>query len=101
MFQPARLKSAIVESCRLPFGSPRRSLLATVHLHRVCERERLRKAAHRAFMANQAIALHNHSKEQGIVVAICSGRDDTQAIAARLALHPELLPRPAPECQKP
>src|SRR5580698_1190236 len=101
MFQPARLKRASVASCRLPLGKPSRSLLATGHLRDVAGRFNwARETAHGAFMANQAIALDGDAKQQRVIVAIDGCGDDTKAIAAGFALHPELLAGAAPEGDK-
>ncbi len=48
-------------------------------------------------MAHQAVAFHFHAEQQRVVVAVGGRADDAQAIAAGLALHPELLPAAAPE----
>src|SRR5690242_13771960 len=96
MFHPARLKSAMVASCRLPLGMPRRSLLATGGLL-LREFNGPRETAHRALMANQAIAFYFHAKQERVVVAIGGYGDDAQAVAAGFALHPQLLAGAAPE----
>src|SRR5208283_2410704 len=97
MFHPARLKSAMVASCKLPLGMPSLNLLATVRLLLRVWRERPREAAYRALMADQAVALHLDAEEQRVVVAVGRGRDHAQPVAAGLALHPQLLARAAPE----
>src|SRR5271170_3315597 len=104
MFQPARLKSAMVASCRLPLGMPSLSLLATRRLLSRALRwisdsqlKRAREAAHRALVAHQAVALDFHAKEQRVIIAIGCGRDDAQPVAAGFALHPQPFPRAAPE----
>src|SRR5579871_1306336 len=95
MFHPARLKSAIVASCKLPLGRPRRSLLATVRLPACVYRAR--EAAHRTFMANEAVALNHDAEEERVIVAVCRRGDHTKAVAARFAFHPQLLPGAAPK----
>src|ERR1700678_1803410 len=60
----------------------------------------LREAAHSAFVAHQPIALNLDLEEERIVVTIGRSLDHPQPIAARLPLHPKLLPRPAPERDK-
>src|ERR1700744_6442798 len=106
MFHPARLKSAIVASCRLPLGMPRRSLAAffsamggprVQRRARCVERNGAREATHSAFVAHQAVSFDLDAEEQRIVVAVGGSGEDAQAIAAGFALHPELLARPAPE----
>src|SRR5216683_276310 len=62
---------------------------------------RFRKAAHRALVAHQTIALNLDLEQQGIVVAIGRSLHHPQPVAAGLALHPQLAPRPAPEGHKP
>src|SRR5580704_1433059 len=99
MFHPARLNSAMVASCKLPLGIPSRNLSAMAHLR--ADRDWLREAAHRAFVAHQAVAFHLYTEQQCIVVAISRGRKHAQPIAAGLALHPKLLARAAPEGHKP
>src|SRR5258708_1113470 len=89
MRQPARSNSATVASSRLPLGIARLSL-GMIH-PLVCQRDRLRKAAHRALVAHQSVALDLDAKQQRIVVAVGRRGDDAQAVAARLALHPELV----------
>ncbi len=51
-------------------------------------------------MAHQAVALNFDLEQQRIVVAIGRSLNHPQPVAAGLALHPQLLPRPAPECDK-
>src|SRR5215472_8538551 len=97
MFHPARLNRASVESCRLPLGMPRRSLLATGHLRCIRSRERLRETADRALMAHQSVAFHLYAKQQRIVVAVRGRSHNAQAVTACLAFHPELLSCAAPE----
>src|ERR1035437_10341211 len=103
MFQPARLKRAMVASCKLPLGMPSLSLLATRSLFLVgilagrAERQRLGKTTDRALVPNESIPLDHHTKQQGIVVAVGRGCDDAQAVAAGFALHPQLLAGTAPE----
>src|ERR1700753_1592218 len=98
MFHLARLNSARVASCRLPFGMPRRSLLATSSLRRlVLQCYRSRKAADRTFVAHQPISFHRDTKQQSILIAVRRNRDHTQAITAGLAFHPKFLPCTAPE----
>src|ERR1700722_19111834 len=97
MFHPARLNSAIVESCKLPLGSPSRNLLDTSYLHCLRKLERLGKAAHCSFVADKPVALHHDAKQKRIVIAIRRGRDNAQPVSAALALHPQLLSRTAPE----
>jgi len=48
-------------------------------------------------VAHQAVALDLYAEEQRIVVAISASGDDAKAVAAGLALHPELLAGAAPE----
>src|ERR1039458_10084773 len=98
MFHPARLKSAMVASCRLPLGIPSRSLLSTGHLR--ADRDRPSKTAYRALVADQAVSLHFHTEQQRVVVAVGGRRNHAQAVAAGLALHPELLAGAAPEGHK-
>src|ERR1039458_333863 len=107
MFQPARLNRAMVASCRLPLGMPSLSLLATYFLFLIvsfpvgcAERERLGEATDRALVADEAIALHLDAEKQRVVVAVGGGGDDAQAVAAGLALHPQLLAGAAPEGYK-
>src|SRR6478609_9351348 len=99
MFQPARLKSEIVASCRLPFGRPSRSLLATggLFLTNSTQCNRLGKAAHCALMANKPIALNLHAKKERVIVAIRRRGHDSQPIAAGFALHPKLLASATPK----
>src|ERR1039458_5940847 len=104
MFQPARLKRAMVASCKLPLGMPSLSLLSTDFLFLIaCFRvacaggQRFGKATDRAFVADQPIAFHLDAKQQRIVVAVGRGGDDAQPVAAGLALHPQLLAGGAPE----
>src|ERR1035441_6233341 len=104
MFQPARLKRAMVASCRLPLGMPSLSLLATCFLFLTvafpvgrAERERLGEATDGALVTHEAVALHLDAKEQRVVVAIGGGGDDAQAVGAGFALHPQLLAGAAPE----
>src|SRR5437763_13966327 len=94
MFQPARLNNAIVASCRLPLGIPRRSLGIGVLFR---EFDGPGEARYRAFVTDQAVTFHFDFEEQRVIVAIGRGGDDAQAIAAGLPLHPELLARAAPE----
>src|SRR5579863_2610602 len=98
MFHPARLKRAMVASCRLPLGIPSRSLLSTGHLR--TDRDGPSETTHCALVANQAVALDFHAKQQCVVVAVGRGRDNAQAVAAGLALHPQLLASAAPESNK-
>src|ERR1700733_8656165 len=88
----------MVASCRLPLGIPSRSLLPTCHLR--TNRNRPREAAHRALVANQAVAFHLHAKQQRVIVAVSRGRNHAQPVAAGCALHPELLAGAAPEGYK-
>src|SRR5579863_3086150 len=100
MFQPARLKRAMVASCRLPLGMPRRSLLAIGGLQALAlglQVDGTSKTTDRSFVANQAVAFHFDPEQDGVVVAIGGGGDDAQPIAAGLAFHPQLLARAAPE----
>src|SRR5579864_5135690 len=97
MFQPARLNSAMVESCRLPLGMPSLSLLAIGGLRLQAEIDGAGKTAHGSFVAHQPIAFHFHAKQQRIVIAIGGGGDHAQAVAAGLTLHPQLLASAAPE----
>src|ERR1700730_2714600 len=98
MFQPARLNSAMVESWRLPLGMPSLSLLAIGGLRILfAEFDGAGKTAHGSFVAHQPIAFHFHAKQQRIVIAVGGGRDNAQAVAAGLALHPQLLAGAAPE----
>ena len=48
-------------------------------------------------MADHSCSLHLNPQQQSVAIAIGAGRDDLQPIARGLALHPELLPRPAEE----
>ncbi len=48
-------------------------------------------------MADEAVAFHLDAEEQRVVVAVGGGGDDAQAVAAGLALHPELVAGAAPE----
>src|SRR6202453_1412159 len=98
MFHPARVKSAMVASCRLPLGIPSRILLATSHLRAECNWPR--KATDCALVANQAVAFHLHAKQQCVIVAVGRGRNHAETVAAGLALHPELLASTAPEGDK-
>src|SRR5579863_8207997 len=98
MFQPARLNSAMVASCKLPLGIPRRSLSATCCL--LIEFDGARETAYSAFVANQAVTFNLDAEEQSVVVAIGGGGDDSQPIAAGLAFHPQLLAGAAPEGDK-
>src|ERR1035441_4974361 len=99
MFQPARLKRAMVASCRLPLGMPSLSLFATSYLFLVgfADEQWFGEATDRALVANESVALDHHTKQQGVVVAVGRGCDDAQAIAAGFALHPQLLAGAAPE----
>src|SRR5581483_1914921 len=97
MFQPARLNSAIVASCKLPLGIPRRSLGIGTLLRFSTKRNGLGEAAHRSFVTHEAIAFHFDTEQERVVVAVGGSGDDAQAIAAALALHPQLLARAAPE----
>src|SRR5579863_8621326 len=103
MFQPARLKRAMVASCRLPLGMPSLSLLATGFLFLIgllsgfAEGERFGEAAYCAFVADETVAFYLDSEEQRVVVTVSGGGDDAEAIAAGFALHPELLAGAAPE----
>src|SRR5580698_4235505 len=97
MFQPARLKRAIVASCRLPLGIPRRSLLATGDLRFLARCDWTREATDGAFVTNEAVSFDDDSEQQRIVVAICGGRNDAEAVSAGFAFHPEFLPRATPE----
>src|SRR5579859_1514853 len=97
MFHPARLNSAIVESCRLPLGSPSRNLSATSHLRRLRKRYELGEATHSSFVADESVAFHHYAEQQGIVVAIRCSSHHAQPVSAALALRPQLLPCPAPE----
>src|SRR5580692_4968377 len=108
MFQPARLKRAIVASCKLPLGMPSLSLLATRFLFlagalircfpiRGFKWQRFGEATDRAFVADKAIALDLYPKQKGVVVAIGSSGDYAQAVAAGFALHPQLLAGATPE----
>src|ERR1035438_6924560 len=95
----------MVASCKLPLGMPSLSLLATGFLFLVvlvgrAHRQRFGKTADRALMAHQSIALYLHAKQQRVVVAIGSGADDAQPVAAGFALHPQLLAGAAPEGDK-
>src|ERR1039457_2032543 len=111
MFQPARLKRAMVASCRLPLGMPSLSLLATSYLFLVvgfqvsfliggCGCDRFGEAADRTLVAHQPIAFNHDAEQQRVIVAVGCGGDNTQAVAAGLALHPELLAGGAPEGKK-
>src|ERR1035437_8245390 len=107
MFQPARLKRAMVASCRLPLGMPSLSLLATSFLFLVGllirilvgfgDGQRLGEATDRAFVAHESVTLDDDAKQQRVVVAVGCGGDDAQAVAAGFALHPQLLAGTAPE----
>src|SRR5580698_8447581 len=100
MFQPARLKRAMVASCRLPLGMPRRSLSATGGLRFFAGRGRCdgpREATHGAFVTDEAVAFHLNAEEKRVIVAVGRGRDNTQSVAAGFALHPQLLAGAAPE----
>ena len=99
MFQPARLNSAIVASCRLPLGMPRRSLLAHARTSAPVASGRV-KAAHGAFVADEPVALDFDAEEERVLVAVGRDVDDAQAIAAGFALHPEFLAGAAPKCNK-
>src|SRR5436305_10896015 len=98
MFHPARLKRAIVASCRLPLGMPSLSLLAISGPRTLLvEIDRTREAAYGSLVAYQAVAFHLHAKQQRVVVAVSGCGDDAQPIAAGFAFHPQLLARAAPE----
>src|ERR1039458_10807736 len=92
MFQPARLKRAMVASCRLPLGMPSLSLLATGFLFLGgdlavrTDRQRLGEATDSALVAHQAIAFDFHAEKQRVVVAIRGGGDDAQPVSARLPM---------------
>src|SRR5271165_209252 len=107
MFHPARLKSAMVASCRLPLGMPSLSLFATEFLFLIGFRlagrgqgKRFSEATDGALVADQSVALNLDAEEQRIVVTVGGGRDDAQAVAAGFAFHPELLAGAAPESDK-
>src|ERR1035438_3625076 len=104
MFQPARLKRAIVASCRLPLGMPSLSLLAIGFLFLLvralaglAQGQRVGEATDGALVAHQAVAFDLDAKQQGVVVAVGGGGDYAQTVAAGLALHPQLLAGAAPE----
>src|ERR1035441_10583179 len=102
MFQPARLKRAMVASCRLPLGIPSLSLLATSYLFLIAgllvgRVHGFGKTTDRALVAYKSVAFDDDAKEQRIVVAVGGGGDDAQAVAAGFALHPQLLSGAAPE----
>src|SRR6266700_709202 len=98
MFQPARLKSAMVASWRLPLGMPSLSLFAIIGLRvLVAESDRAGETTPRAFVANQSVTFHFHAKQQRVVVAIRGCGDDAQAVAAGFPFHPELLAGAAPK----
>src|ERR1035438_9473089 len=98
MFQPARLKRAMVASCRLPLGMPSLNLLATIFLFPVIGGQQgLGEAAHGSLMAYKAIALYHYAEEQRVVVAVGGGRNDAQAVAAGFAFHPQFLASAAPK----
>src|ERR1035438_7282343 len=100
MFQPARLKRAMVASCKLPLGMPSLSLLATSYLFLVAgsfHRDGFGEATDRAFVADQSVALDDDTKEHCVIVTVGCGGDDAQAVAAGLALHPQFLAGAAPE----
>src|ERR1700679_168096 len=59
------------------------------------------KAANRTLVAHSAIALNFDFEQQRIIVAVGRSLDHAKTVAARLALHPQLLPRPAPERNEP
>src|SRR6266568_3096565 len=99
MFQPARLKRARVASWRLPFGRPRRSLLATdgLRAYGIGKHDWLGEATDGTLVAYQSVAFDLHAEQQCVTVAVGCGGDYAQAIAACLALHPKLLAGAAPE----
>src|SRR5580658_2314048 len=81
---------------------PSLSLLATgfpflIQLGIAGKRDEPREAAYSALVAHQAIAIDLHAKQQRVVVAISGDRNNAQAIAAGLALHPQLLASAAPK----
>src|SRR5689334_22124700 len=101
MFQPARLNSAMVASCRLPLGMPSLSLFAIGRLRFLsAQLDRAREATHGSLVANKSIAFHFHAKQQGVAVAVGGCGDDAQAVSTGLPFHPELLSCPAPEGNK-
>ncbi len=51
-------------------------------------------------MADEAVAFYLDAEEQGVVVAVGGGGDDSEAVAAGFALHPELVAGAAPEGDK-
>src|SRR3954453_13069810 len=102
MFHPARLKSAIVASCRLPLGMPSLSLLPIRGLRTLlAEIDGMREAAYGSLVAYEAVAFHLHAKQQRIAVAVGGCGDDAQPVAAGLTFHPQLLARAAPERNEP
>src|ERR1035441_6858244 len=94
----------MVASCKLPLGMPSLSLLATSCLFLFAglavgagHGQGFGEATDRAFVADESVALDDDTKEHCVVVAVGCGGDDAQAIAAGLALHPQLLAGAAPE----
>src|SRR5271165_5141539 len=107
MFQPARMKRAMVASCRLPLGMPSLSLLATELLFLAIDfcvgrkRDWPRKATDGTLVTHQAVSFNLNAKQQRIVVAVRRRGNNAQAVTAGFALHPQLLARTAPESDEP
>jgi hypothetical protein len=100
MRQPARSNSAIVASCRLPFGIPSFSFFAITWPPQNLVTE--------IGLVKQLTVPSWHTSPsprppRGTAAHRCrnrSPRSHAQPVAAGLALHPQLLPRPAPEGHK-
>src|SRR3990172_13004111 len=88
MLKPARAKSCTVASCSDPFGNPSLSTMTVS-----CPRKRCRETTARAGVAHSTVAEAPHLQQDRIVVAIGEHLDDLEAIAGRLALRPQRLPR--------
>src|ERR1700761_4668766 len=98
MCQPAFSNSAMVASCKLPLGIPSFNLFAKTRPR--AQGDVSGEATHRALVAHQSVSLDGNSKQHRILIAVGSDGLHPQAISAGLALHPQLLPRPAPERHK-
>ena len=89
----------MVASCRAAFGDAEPKLIChqRTPLRFGCKGDGPGEAAHRAFVADEAVAFDVHAKEQRVLVTVGSRVDDAQPVAAGLALGPELLAGAAPE----
>src|SRR4051794_24463925 len=104
MLNPARAKSCTVASCREPLGMPSLSFIAGRFQSRSSRRslrlrpfQRLEEAGSLAGVADVAVTLALHLQQHRVVVAIGEHFEHFEAVAGRLAFHPELVPGAAEE----